>query len=160
MIGVISDTHDNVPNVKKAVKLFEEKNVDFAVHLGDIVAPATVKFFEGIKVKFLQGNCDGDIRLIKKRAEDINGQFLGRYSEFSIKNKKIAALHGDDMNALSKIINSGDFDYVLHGHTHQTRNEKIGKTRVINPGAHYFMAENTVVLLDVEKDKVEFVKVR
>lgn len=160
MIGIISDTHDNVPNVLNAVKLFKKKNVDFVIHLGDIIAPATVKFFEGVKVKFLQGNCDGDIDLIKKRISEISGEFLGRYAEFKINNKRIAALHGDDENTLMKIINSGKFDYVLHGHNHKSRNEKISNTRVINPGAHYFMAENTVVLLDIEKDKVEFVKLK
>ncbi len=43
---------------------------------------------------------------------------------------------------------------------HKTRDEKIGKTRVINPGAHYYGCENKVVLLDLEKDNVEFIELK
>ena len=160
MIGVISDTHDNVLNIKKAVELFKQNNVSFVIHLGDIVAPATVKFFSGLKMKFIIGNCDGDVEMLKKRIEEINSEFLGRIAELEVEGKKIAAYHGNNAEILSKLIQSNKYDYVLHGHTHQTRDEVIGNTRVINPGAHYFMGENTVVLLDVENNEVKFVKLK
>jgi putative phosphoesterase len=37
MIGIISDTHDNLPAIKRAVDLFNEKNVDLVLHAGDFV---------------------------------------------------------------------------------------------------------------------------
>jgi hypothetical protein len=39
------------------------------------------------------------------------------------------------------------------------RNEKIGNTRVINPGALFRIYPYTIALLDVEKDNLEFVKI-
>ena len=69
MIGIISDTHDNVLNIRKAVKVFQEKNVDFVIHLGDIISPSSTAFFKGVKVKFIKGNCDGDLAMIKKKAD-------------------------------------------------------------------------------------------
>jgi len=38
IIGIISDTHDNLPEIEKAVKLFNQKKVGFVLHAGDFVA--------------------------------------------------------------------------------------------------------------------------
>ncbi len=159
MIGIISDTHDNVENVIRAVKLFKERKVDLVVHCGDIVAPSTVKFFAGIKVKFVKGNCDGDIGLIKKFAEEAGSEFLGEIGEFEHEGARFAAYHGVDREILERLINSGKYDYVLTGHTHQKRDDDVGGTRVINPGAHYYHTEGTVAFLDMRDKKVDFVKV-
>ena len=45
MIGIISDTHDNVPNIIKAVELFKEKNVEFVGWIKD-----KKSFFEEIDI--------------------------------------------------------------------------------------------------------------
>ncbi|PIY60138.1 hypothetical protein COY95_03330, partial [Candidatus Woesearchaeota archaeon CG_4_10_14_0_8_um_filter_47_5] len=58
------------------------------------------------------------------------------------------------------MINSKKYDYVLTGHTHEIRDEKIGSTRVINPGGHYYGNEGTVAVLDLNTDSVEFISVR
>ena len=38
-IGVLSDTHDHIPKIKRAVEIFNEEKVDLVLHSGDIVAP-------------------------------------------------------------------------------------------------------------------------
>jgi uncharacterized protein len=158
-IGIISDTHDNVANIIKAAGIFTQKKADFVIHCGDIVAPATVAYFKGLKMKFIMGNCDGDIETIRKKIGEIDGEYLGETGEVKAGSRLIGIYHGTDPARLEGMINSGRFDYVLTGHTHKSRDEKIGKTRVINPGAHYYGAENTVAILDTEKDTVEMVKV-
>lgn len=159
MIGIISDTHDNVPNIINAVEVFKKKRVSFVIHLGDIISPASVNFFKGLNMKFIKGNCDGDIDHLKKKCADIGAEFLGDFAMLEIKGKKLALYHGTDQNRLAELIGSGKYDYVLHGHTHKKRDNKINSTRVINPGAHYYKCENTIILLDLDKDKVEFVDV-
>ena len=159
MIGIISDTHDNVGNVIKAVELFKRKGCDLVIHSGDIVAPATVPFFKGLNMVFVKGNCDGDIEMIRAKAEEIGGKFFLENHELEYHGKRIAVTHGKYQTVLTALIDSQRFDYVLHGHTHKSRDEHIGKTRVINPGAHYYGAENTISLLDPAKDIVEFVRV-
>jgi len=42
-LGILSDTHDNVPQVRKAVALFNREMVDLVLHAGDYVAPFSVK---------------------------------------------------------------------------------------------------------------------
>ena len=160
MIGLISDTHDNIPNINKAVDIFKKKGVSLVIHLGDIVSPGTVLYFHGLNIKFIQGNCDGDIEWIKQKIQEINGEFLGKFAELELENKKIALFHGKQKAKLNELINSKKYDYVLHGHTHQKRDEKINNTHIINPGSHYLgEEEHTIALLDLEKDYVEFIKV-
>ena len=160
MIGIISDTHDNVFAIKKAVEVFKKKNVELVLHLGDIIAPVTVLYFKDLRVKFVLGNCDGDVENIKKRINEIDGEFLGTFSELELKNKKIALLHGKDAKKLNELILSNEYDYILHGHTHTKRDEKIGNTRIINSGAFYpIVEEKTIAILDIANDKVEFIKI-
>jgi predicted phosphodiesterase len=50
-------------------------------------------------------------------------------------------------------------NYLLHGHTHEPRDERIESTRVINPGALFRARRYTVALLEPEKDRLQFVDV-
>ena len=62
---------------------------------------------------------------------------------------------------LSALIASGQFPWVCHGHTHRTRDERIGKVRVINPGALKSPRDPrhpTVAVLDTEADMLEFIE--
>lgn len=157
MIGIIADTHDNVLNILKAVEVFKAKKVDFVIHCGDLIAPATLKFFAGLKMKLIFGNCDGDRSTIKKMAADLGWDHYGDLLETTYNNKRICAVHGKDQIGLDRLIYSKEYDFVFHGHTHKKRNEKILGVHVINPGAHYYGCENTIAIVDLEKDKVEFV---
>jgi uncharacterized protein len=44
-IGVISDTHDNLKSMQKALQVLMQHKVELIVHCGDWVAPFAVKFF-------------------------------------------------------------------------------------------------------------------
>ena len=76
MIGVISDTHDNVENILKAIKVFEEREVDFIIHCGDVVAPASLKHFNGLRILVVKGNCDGDVENMEIILKEIGGEYL------------------------------------------------------------------------------------
>ena len=65
-------------------------------------------------------------------------------------------VHGDDFSLKKKILLDQDHDYLFLGHTHVRHEERVGKTRVINPGALYRAREKTVALLDTETDKLKF----
>jgi len=156
-IGLISDTHDNVTNILKAVKIFQEERVEFVIHLGDLVAPATVQYFKGLKMKFITGNCDGDLHMIEEKCREHGYEYLGEFAELELSGKKIYLMHYDpSKNAPDKI---GKYDYIFHGHTHIRRDETLNGTRIVNPGAHYYRAEGTIAIVDVDKGDVKFVKV-
>ncbi|MFH1511541.1 MAG: metallophosphoesterase [Candidatus Woesearchaeota archaeon] len=156
-IGIISDTHDNVENVLKAVKVFKSLKVDFVVHCGDMVAPKTVDYFAGVKLKMVKGNCDGDIDNLGLKLRSIGGEYLGEFAELFVDGKKFLAYHGHDPARLDSFIKSGLYQYILTGHNHKSRDEPVGRTRVLNPGAHYYGGEGTVMILDLQNDNVDLV---
>ncbi len=159
-IGIISDTHDNVDHIKKAVELFKKRKVDMVIHCGDIVAPIGVLFFKGLKVYFVKGNCDGDVPLTKEKIEEIKGHWLDEFGEVDYKGKRIFVTHKPDEILIKKAIEA-NVDYVFHGHTHKQRDEQIGHTRIVNPGGHYpGRGDHSIAFLDVEKDFLEFVDIR
>ncbi len=57
-IGLISDTHDNIQNIQKAIISFNEKLVRVVIHAGDIVSPEAVEAFDGMKLIGVLGNND------------------------------------------------------------------------------------------------------
>ena len=44
----MSDTHDHMDNISKAVKIFNERNIDVLIHCGDYVSPFTFRAFDNL----------------------------------------------------------------------------------------------------------------
>jgi predicted phosphodiesterase len=51
-------------------------------------------------------------------------------------------------------------DLLLHGHSHRMRNERVGRTRVVNPGALHRAAVRTVGIVELPALAVAFYEVR
>ncbi|MEM0008060.1 MAG: metallophosphoesterase [Candidatus Bathyarchaeia archaeon] len=156
LIGLMADTHDNLPMVEKAVKRLNKEKVEVALHAGDYVAPFVIPKFRDLKAKLIGvfGNNDGDRELLKKRfSENEKLEIRGNFAEITIGKAKIALLHGSEEELLRAIINSGNFDVVVHGHTHKAETYKKGKTLVVNPGevCGYLTGKSTIALLNAEK---------
>lgn len=157
MLGIISDTHENVSAIKKAIDIFKAMECDMIIHCGDIISPGTVQFFKGLNIKFVKGNCDGDVEMLNVKIQEINGEFFEDTYEFIYEGKKFIAYHGSDRTKLKKMVESRQYDYVLTGHTHRKEDVRVNKTRVINPGALYpTIEEKTVAVLNVPKDELKF----
>ena len=160
MLGIISDTHENEEGIKKAAVIFKEKNVEFAVHCGDIISPPMLEHFKGLKMKFVFGNNDGEKNGLIAKCREFGFGEIKEELEFTFKGKKFYAYHGTKREKLENAVKSNKYDYVLTGHTHIKRDEKIGKTRVINPGALFRIYPHTIALLDAENDKLEFIIIK
>jgi putative phosphoesterase len=163
LIGVISDTHDNLPLVEKAVKRLNDEKVDLVLHAGDFVAPFVIPKFKTLNAKLIGvfGNNDGDHELLKKRfSENENCEIRGRFAEIDAGGFKIALLHGDETELLEALINCGFFDAIIHGHAHTTGVRKKGKTLIVNPGevCGYLSGKSTMTLLDTVKREAKIVE--
>ena len=147
--GIISDTHDHLDHIHSAKLLFASHNVEYIIHLGDYVAPFSLRLFQGIKLYGVFGNNDGDrIRLLGV-ARDIGAELMGDFYSFDEDSLSFACYHGTDSAITSALIRSGQYDVVLCGHTHQAVQEQIGKTLFINPGtAHGTGHRASVVIFD------------
>ena len=156
LIGVISDTHDNLPLIEKAVQALNEQRVGLVLHAGDYVAGFVVPKLAKLNCPLIGvfGNNDGDHELLKKRfSETANCTIHDRFTQITIESYRIALLHGHETELLNAIVDSGYFNAVIHGHSHNLRIEQKGKTLSINPGelCGYLTGKSTVAILDTVK---------
>lgn len=160
-IGIISDTHDDIGNIKKAVNIFKNKDIKTVIHLGDIVAPPAIKFFKDFKLIGIFGNNDGYKQYLLEIYGLIGGELKGDFASIEIDGLKFALYHGEFSDITASLAKSGDYDFVLSGHTHIANVSKSGKTILINPGsAHRFFTNDTgptVAVLDTESKKAEII---
>jgi len=164
LVGTISDTHDNIPQVEKAVKYLNDQKVDLVLHAGDYVAGFVVPKFKLLNCKLIGvfGNNDGDHELLKKRfSETSNCTIHDSFAKVELEGYRIALLHGEQIELLNAIVDSGYFNAVVHGHSHNNSIEKRGKTLVINPGelCGYLTGKHTLSLLDTAKNEAEIINI-
>lgn len=164
LIGVISDTHDNMPIVEKAITKLNEEKVDLVLHAGDYVSPFVIPEFKALNAKLIGvfGNNDGDYELLKKRfSETENIEIRGRFAEIEVGGFRIALLHGDETELLNALINCAGFDAVIHGHVHSIGVRKKGKTLIVNPGevCGYLSGKSTMALLNTDKREAKIIKI-
>lgn len=143
-IGLISDTHDNMTAIKKAVKFFNEQNVDSVIHAGDIIAPFAADEFNKLNSNFIGvfGNNDGEVQGL---TNVLKGRIHKPPKETILDGKKIIIVH--DIKMLPKNM---DADIVVYGHLHKQKIEKIGNALYINPGeaCGWLTGAGTVAILD------------
>lgn len=154
IIGIISDTHDHLPAVKKAIALFNQQSVGLVIHAGDFVAPFTVKELENLHCKVIGvfGNNDGEKLGLKKAFEKIGEIVEGIYI-FELNNRKIVVTHWPEI--AEPLWKSGQYDIVIYGHTHQVESRQ-NKSLLINPGecGGWLTGRCTVALLDLIRMEV------
>ncbi|GAB4561403.1 MAG: metallophosphoesterase [Anaerolineae bacterium] len=136
-IAVMSDIHDNIWNLEKALKAIQARGAEAIICCGDFCAPFSLKqiadSFPGpIHVVF--GNNDGDPLLLSRIASRYEGrvQLHGIYAEIELGGRRIAVIHYPE--PARRIAQSGVFDLVLYGHDHQRHVEQVGRTTLANPG--------------------------
>jgi len=157
-IAIISDSHDNVPNLEKALGIIKNQGISLIIHCGDLCAPlmlskVIVPNFEG-KIHLVHGNV-GDPDLLEKIAQNFPQTTVhGQIGELEIENKKIAFTHSPEQG--KKMAESKKYDFVFYGHTHKPWEETIGKTHLVNPGTLAGMFyKATFAIYDTEGDKLE-----
>ncbi len=164
LIGIISDTHDNLPMVEKAVNRLNQEKINLVLHAGDYVAPFVIPKFKALNAKLIGvfGNNDGDHELLKKRfSETGNCEVRERFALIDAEGFKIALLHGDEPQLLDALTSCGSLDAIVHGHAHTTRTEKKGKTLIINPGevCGYLTGTSTLALLNTDKREAKIIQI-
>ena len=158
-IGIISDTHNDLDMIKKAVAIFKEQRVDLVVHAGDLTSPKVVELFRDLPCKFVLGNCDIDSEAISAKANELGFGCVENCCDFTAGDKRILLFHGNDIPLFRKAVASGKYDYIIKGHTHIFENYRSNTTRIINPGSIYREDERTISILDTESDRVTKIKI-
>ena len=112
-IAVISDTHGKFPDSIAR----ELRKADEIWHLGDFCDLTTYSAVVAVgpPVYAVLGNNDWSLDLPMKLVLERGG-------------RTFLLIHIDPSR-------SGGTDFLLHGHTHVPRDEMVGQTRMLNPGA-------------------------
>ena len=145
-IGIFSDTHDNLPKIEKAVKLFNQKKVDFVLHAGDYVAPFTMDKFKKLICEWqgVFGNNDGEKKGLLAKSQ---GRIHAPPLRIRLAGKKITMVH--DRNSLD--FKKEKADLIIFGHSHKAEITRIGDKLTVNPGecGGWLSGKSSVAIVDL-----------
>lgn len=159
-ILVLSDTHNNIVRIKHLLGFVKKISADAIVHCGDWDTEWAIFPFRSIKIPTyaVLGNADeAHQEEIEKALRDIGVDYGVDTKEINLDGKKFLVSH--QPGKIQANIESGEYDVVFHGHTHQRKDKFIGKTHVINPGAVHNTTTPSFAVYDTESDKVEFLDI-
>lgn len=159
IVGILSDTHDRVDAMSAGMSLLAEKRAEFFIHCGDVGGEGIIDLLAGKSAAFVWGNNDHDRAALARYSQSLAVNCLGEFGELTLGGKSFAIIHGDDDRLYRRLISEQRHDYLLHGHTHVRRDERVGTMRVINPGALHRASPKTVAVLDTATDQLEFFNV-
>lgn len=152
-IGLCSDSHDNLPNLEKAVSLFRNQGVETILHCGDFVAPFTVEVLRkaGCPVYGIFGNCDGERQGLKEKFTEI-GEIFSEPHLFTFDKFRVVAMHHPHW--VEAFANRELADLVVYGHLHKLSVENRPPW-IINPGEVFGRLSSgpTVVVFDTIRNE-------
>jgi hypothetical protein len=154
-IGIVSDSHDNLPAIRKAVKLFNDRGVEIVLHAVDYISPFAVKEFSNLSCELwgVFGNNDGEKEGVKKAVEDF-GTIEDSPVTLELDGRKIHLTHKPVKDYFADL-----FDVAIYGHTHEPRVEKREGSLIINSGecSGWLNGRKTVAIADLERMEAEIV---
>ena len=145
-IGIISDTHDNLPAIDRAVKFFNTQKLSFVFHAGDFVAPFVIPRLSKLSCDWrgVFGNNDGDKEGLRRMSADRITEGVLRVE---IGDRKIVMAHDRAILDLKK----ESADVIISGHTHKPEVVRHGGRVFINPGeaCGWLSGISTVAIADL-----------
>ena len=99
LVGVVSDTHNNIKNIKKIISLFNEEQVDLVIHTGDISKASTLEIFSKLNSPLLGvfGNNDRIEKGLEKVCEQYNFNFQEPPLSLTLEHIKVAVFHEPEL---------------------------------------------------------------
>jgi len=153
LIGVLSDTHDNLPKVRDALDVFRQRGVEHVLHAGDLVAPFTMRVLvrSGLPLVAVFGNNDGERKGLSKACETI---YEGPHV-MQLAGRRIVLAH--EPETLVPEVTAGA-DLIIHGHNHIPGVE-AGLPKILNPGecGGWLSGKCTAAVVDLATLEVEMI---
>jgi hypothetical protein len=155
-IGLLSDSHDDMAAIARAVALFNAEGVVQVLHAGDIVSPFTFEVFRGLQAPLggVFGNNDGDRLLLRERSA---GALRPQPHFVTLDGLRIVIVHEPPL--VKSLARSGDFDCVVYGHTHAPEVHREGTALVVNPGKAAVLNKGraTVAVLETQTHEARII---
>ena len=131
-IAIVSDTHDNLHNLKVFFDFAKKENIEAIIHCGDAAHAETLeemlKNFNG-QIFLSFGNMDfrNEFEIFKNNRRV---KMFDDFGELEANGLKIGFCHFPEL-AKRK---AGKYNFIFYGHTHKPWLEKIGNCLIANPG--------------------------
>lgn len=159
-IGVVSDTHNRLPNVARIVELLNHAGVDRVVLTGDITQPATLELLARLDASLhaVYGNNDAGERAgLATAAAQLGIQLADPPLELRWAQRRLLIVH--DPRDLAGHLPSAH-DLALHGHTHRYQLARGDGRTVFNPGecAGTLAGHNAVGVVDLATMAAELLR--
>lgn len=140
VFGVLSDIHDNLSNLARALEMMQERQVTELVFCGDFCAPFAAKKLaeSGLPVHAVFGNNDGDRFAILKVTAGfenfkLHGEYIGDTDNLLVLDGvRIGVTHYPFYSR--PMAKTGWYDCVFYGHNHKADKQKYGNCLLLNPG--------------------------
>jgi putative phosphoesterase len=146
-LGLLSDTHDNIPKLKKAVRFFNKQKVSFVFHAGDFVAPFTVRVLKELSSDWrgVFGNNDGEKKGLAAASE---GKIQDGPLRVELEEKQVVLVH--DLNQINT--KTEEADLVIFGHTHKPEILRQAAKLLVNPGecGGWLLGKSTIAIVDLD----------
>ena len=162
LIGVVSDTHNNLKNIDKIISLFNKEDISLVIHTGDIANSGSLEKFSKLSCRLVgvYGNNDRYEVGIKETAARHNFQFQEHPKSINLCERNIAVFHEPELIE-EFLLDKKNIDIVLHGHTHRYRNEVLNDVLYFNPGESAGMVEGSnaigiINLIDLTAKRIFF----
>jgi putative phosphoesterase len=152
LIGVMSDSHDRLPMIDAALRLFADRRVQAVIHAGDVIAPFAAKRLLGASapLSIVYGNNDGERKGLKAVLPQIQDGPLF----VTLDGRTILVHHFIDWCETQDIAKA---DIVITGHTHEVVTTYRDGKLFLNPGECCGWVNNrcTAAILDTEGPAAE-----
>ena len=150
-IGVVSDTHNNLKNVRRIVELFNDAAVERVIHTGDISQAKTLDVLAGLDAPLtgVFGNNDEERESLGTAIKNHGMEFIDPPLLLNWHSRSILVVH-DPLELEG--VHTDEQDLVLHGHTHRQRIEERSGQLIFNPGecAGHMKGYNAIGVVDLE----------
>jgi len=162
LVGLIADSHDNVPMIRRAVEHFNAAGCALVIHAGDLIAPFSIAVLQELNCPFkaLYGNNDGEKVGLKMKAASFGGSIQEPPLLVEAGGVRILVIHDCSDWAAEAAKHSADV--VVFGHTHEMivqRAEGAERPMGINPGESggWLTGSYTAALLDTDSLEVKII---
>jgi len=154
-LGLISDTHGHTEYTEQARDLFRQEEIEQLIHTGDVtrVKHLTPLLELEVPIHLVMGNMDRRQNEFESVSETGAFSFYGSSGQVSVDGETISFTHGH-LDSTMRALRS-DSDYLIHGHTHERRDEMYKSCRILNPGS-VKPPNSSVATLETMKKNVEF----
>ena len=153
-IGVVSDTHNNLANVRRIVELLNAAGVERVVHTGDVTQAKTLRVLAELDAPLVgvYGNND-EREALAEVASAFGFGMVEPPLELTWSGRRILVVH----DPLDVDLWWSGHDVVLHGHDHRRKIERDRGRLVFNPGecAGHLEGRNAVGVVDLASLETE-----